>query len=374
MTPEDIFSGSKLPFKYPLASTGKGAGGGSALFVPIWFSKRLVVATVGVPRFHQTDYSLLNPSEKVNNTDLHELKTNSPKLAVLANRFSRATQKMHAECPPYYIKDKTFKLPPGQKVDITTLKGPAQIRCLRIGCTDPERMKHVILQIHWDGSIVAGVGAPLADMFGLKYGSWHWQGLPVGYMGGEGYIHYPMPFSKSAKVVLTNTGSENVDISISISVNILASTETGERYFCCHWKNAIAGPLEKAKLLLIEGAGHYVGCVLSIYSRGTLSYLDSDVMIFADETGVPLLHSTGTDDYFCGANYYEGGLFSLPYCGLLAKEDGTTVQYRFHVTDPISFQNSFSFQIQELLLESRQTVYSGAFFWYADSPSGRDTR
>lgn len=373
MAPEDMFSGKELPFKYPLASWGEGAGGGSLLVMPLWFSKRLVVATVGPPRFFQADYSTFAPSTKTKSTNQYNLKKKSSSLYATTINLLRKPDEIHTGCSPYRINE-TVELPAGKKVDVASLKGPGQIRCLRIGCADPERMKHVILQIHWDGSVTAGVGSPLADMFGLKYGIWHWQGFPVGYMGGEGYIHYPMPFKQSAKVALTNTGSETAKVSISISFSPLASSEAGDRYFCCHWKNAIADTNEGTKLLSIAGAGHYLGCVLSVYSRGDLSYLDSDLLIYADDKSKPLLHSTGTDDYFGGANFYEGGLFSLPYCGLLTNEDSKTTQYRFHVTNPISFQNYFSFRTQELPPQTRQTVYSGVFFWYTDSPSGRDSR
>jgi hypothetical protein len=379
MTPAEMFGGKKPPFRYPLASSGDAAGGGSILTVPIWFSGRLVIATAGAPRFCQVDYALLDPLTEVVNSDARELERQSDSLAGVAKYLSRDIKDIHANCSPYSIAKKV-ELPPGRKVDVCTLRGPAMIKCLRVRTADQDDMKHVILQIHWDGSGTAGVGCPLEDMFGLKYGSWHWQGHAVGYMGGEGYVHYPMPFAKSAKVVLTNTGSDATNVSVSITAAPFPSPEAGKRYFCCHWKNAVAAPREEtkppegAKLLTVNGAGHFVGCILSIHSRGDLSYLDSDILIFADGASVPLVHATGTDDYFGGANFYEGGRFSLPCCGLLAKKDAAIVQYRFHVTDAISFKNSFSFQIEELPPGARQAVYSGAFFWYSDSPSGGDSR
>ena len=176
----------------------------------------------------------------------------------------------------------------------------------------------------------------------------------------------------SARVVLTNTGSAAAGVSLNISKTTLPPGEEVKRYFCCHWKTAIAGPDKGVRLLSIKGAGHFAGCVLSLYSREEISYLDSDILIFADNESSPVVHSTGIDDYFGGANFYESGPFNLPYCGLLAMKDAKTVQYRFNVTDPIGFEKSFSFTIEKLPAAVRQTVMSGAFFWYSESPSGGD--
>ncbi len=371
MTPKEIFDGKKAPFKYPLVAAGESAGGGSVLHLPIWFSKRLVIASVGAPRFCQADYSLLDPSVKVENSTAQNLKAKSEEIEALAAYFRREAHAIHTDCSPY-VFNKEVELPPGKKVDVTRLTGPAVIRCLTVECANPADIERVILQIHWDGSDVAGVGSPLCDIFGQKYGIHHWQGHPVGYMGGKGYIHYPMPFEKSARVVLANSGSTAAKVLLSIAVKPLALGEPVERYFCCHWKTAIAGAGQEVRLLSVGGAGQFAGCVLSVYSRSDLSYLDSDILILADDACRPVVHSTGIDDYFAGGNFYERGTFSLPFCGLLTKSKATTVQYRFNIADSITFEKSFAFRIEQLPPGTRQTVISGAFFWYSKSPGGGD--
>ena len=161
-------------------------------------------------------------------------------------------------------------------------------------------------------------------------------------------------------------------VSISIAVTPLAPDKPVQRYFCCHWKSAIAGAGQGIRLISVSGAGHFSGCVLSFYSRGDLSYLDSDILIFADDASRPLLHSTGIDDYFGAGNLFERGPFSLPFCGLLTKKDAITVPYRLNIADCIAFEKSFTYQIEPLPPGTRQTVFSGAFFWYSESPGGND--
>jgi hypothetical protein len=371
VTPDEMFEGKKPPFKYPLVAKGESAGGGAVSFVPIWFPKRLVIAAVGPPRFCQVDYSLVDSSAEIERSTYQYLVKQSEMLSGLAEYFTRETTKTHAECPqPTFEKE--IKLPPGDKAEVAKLRGPGVIRCLRVSCAKPSDMKSVILQIHWDESDVAGVGSPLADIFGQKYEMRHWAGHAVGYMGGEGYIHYPMPFSESARIVLTNTGTFTAKVTVSIAMTRTSAPQTVTRYLCCHWKSAIAGADQGVRLLSVNGSGHFAGCILSMFSRGGLSYLDSDIIVFADDMTKPVVHSTGIDDYFSAANFYEKGPFNLPSCGLLTKSEGTTSQYRFNVVDPVPFEKSFSFHVENLPPEASQTVISGALFWYSESPTGGD--
>lgn len=371
LKPRELFAGDKIPFKYPLVARGPLAGGGSVSFIPVWFSKRLVIATVGVPRFFQLDYALLNPSAKVKSTTAEKLKAQSAKLAAQAAHLSRKPASLHTDCSPYTIT-KEVDLATGEKVEVATIPGPGLIKCLRARCTDPRDMAQVLLQVHWDGEAKAGVGSSLACIFGQLHGKRDWRGLSVGCVGGEGYIHYPMPFKKSARVVLRNTGNTGIIVSLAVAATPLASQEAAERYFCCHWKSAITSPSTHTCLLSVKGAGHFVGCVLSLHAPENLSYLDSDILIFADEATRPLLHSTGTDDYFGAGNFYEGSLFTLPYSGLLSKRDGATLQYRLNIADAIPFKHSLRFLIEEPPPDVRDTTCSGTFFWYSESPAGGD--
>ena len=215
-------------------------------------------------------------------------------------------------------------------------------------------------------------GASLAEIFGQKGGSYPWTGLAAGFDGTEGYIHYPMPFAKSARIALTNRGSDIARATVRASVVRSPEADAASRYFCCHSRTAIAGPGESIRLLSVKGAGHFVGCMLALDSLGDISYLDSDILAFADSAESPVMHSTGIDDYFGGANFYEGGPFTLPLSGLLQKKEAATIQYRFRTSDAIAFEKSFLLVLEALPANARQTVLSGAFFWYSDVPEGGD--
>ncbi len=371
VTPEEMFEGNSFPFRHPLVASGKASGGGSVSSVPIWFSKRLVIATVGTPRFCQVDYCLHESPAGIRNSTMNILKGLERELATLAVRLGRDAGNMHSGCPGAKELEETI-LPPGGKAEVITFTGPAVIKCLRVECAKREDMEQIILQIYWDGSETAGVGSSLADIFGQKGGTFPWLGLTAGFSGTEGYIHYPMPFTKSARIVLTNRGSDIARATVRACITRLPRGTRAERYFCCHSRTAIAGPGESIRLLSVKGAGHYVGCMVGLDSLGEISYLDSDIMAFADSTDRSVMHSTGIDDYFGGANFYEGGPFTLPMSGLLQKHEATTIQYRFYASDAMVFEKSFLLVLEALPPDSRQTVLSGAFFWYSEAPEGGD--
>jgi hypothetical protein len=55
----------------------------------------------------------------------------------------------------------------------------------------------------------------------------------------------------------------------------------------------------------------------------------------------PIFLSSGTEDYFNSANYFNAGEFRLPNSGLTYKNDEsfTISAYRVHERDPVVFQN-----------------------------------
>jgi len=80
---------------------------------------------------------------------------------------------------------------------------------------------------------------------------------------------------------------------------------------------------------------------------------EGEVKFYIDgDTSFPTVNGTGTEDYFNGS-YGFPETFSGPYTGCTLKhvgEDGPTKWslYRWHIMDPISFQNDLRVTIQAL--------------------------
>ena len=130
-------------------------------------------------------------------------------------------------------------------------------------------------------------------------------------------------------------------------------------------------PLDGNEVALLQsGAEFFPSLVAAIEAASVEVRLET--YIFADDDTTPAVHSTGIDDYFGAGNLFERDAFSLPFCGLLNKKDAVTVPYRLNVADRMAFTRSFAFQIEPLPFGTKQTVISGTFFWYSESPGGND--
>jgi hypothetical protein len=96
-------------------------------------------------------------------------------------------------------------------------------------------------------------------------------------------------------------------------------------------------------------------------------------MIFIDgEAWPPSLHGTGTEDYF-NTSWCPDTLFAHPYYGYArVNEDigwlGRTHVYRFHISDPIFFDESFRFTIEHGHNNTLTVALATVAYWYQVEP------
>eukprot|EP00037_Helgoeca_nana_P012113 m.109374 g.109374 ORF g.109374 m.109374 type:complete len:401 (+) comp21260_c0_seq2:1-1203(+) len=74
-------------------------------------------------------------------------------------------------------------------------------------------------------------------------------------------------------------------------------------------------------------------------------FMEGCFRAFMDDADAPIFLSSGTEDYFNSANYFNAGTFRLPNSGLTYKDETsyTIAAYRNHERDPIVFQNGLRF-------------------------------
>ena len=111
-----------------------------------------------------------------------------------------------------------------------------------------------------------------------------------------------------------------------------------------------------------EGQGHYVGTYLAWGVNNNGWWGEGEIKFYLDGDGeLPTICGTGTEDYFGGAWNFEHpkgeyGVFSTPFLGLpqVIKPDGLYRSqqrfgmYRWHVMDPIRFEQDLRVTIQAL--------------------------
>lgn len=96
-------------------------------------------------------------------------------------------------------------------------------------------------------------------------------------------------------------------------------------------------------------------------------------MIFIDaDTWPPSLHGTGSEDYFSHAYgmqdvrglYHGTSLFNRGHRGW----EGKWTVYRFHIADPIVFQERIRVTIEHGHANHRSDDYSSTAYWYQTLP------
>ena len=78
-------------------------------------------------------------------------------------------------------------------------------------------LRELALSIFWDGQAQASVWSPLGDFFGSGPGVNVYKSLPMGMTDDGFYSYWYMPFTKSAKVTLTNDGNKARQVTFTIT-------------------------------------------------------------------------------------------------------------------------------------------------------------
>jgi len=125
-------------------------------------------------------------------------------------------------------------------------------------------------------------------------------------------------------------------------------------------------------LLETEGAGHYVGCNLTVRHFQGSWWGEGDDMIFIDGEKEPSIVGTGTEDYFNHAWGMQRNAY--PFYGTIVHEgdtDGFQVSYRFHITDPIRFEKSIKVTLEHGHANHLSDDWSSTAYWYQTLPTSK---
>jgi len=279
-------------------------------------------------------------------------------------------------------------IPAAQKAVLADIQGPGSIVHIWVTISSPERyhLRTLVLRMYWDGEREPSVESPIGDFFGLGYGQpYYWWSQPLAVTDRALNCFFPMPFSQSARVEVTNEGQQDVR-----AFYYYIDYETYDHplpdnvgRFHAQWRRQMTTRSEERVnttgannyvIMEAEGRGHYVGVVMHIQGLRTGWWGEGDDMIFIDGDGAPTLHGTGLEDYFCGAwNFNElNREYLTPYFGYLRKGNsdytGWHSMYRFHIEDPISFRRSIRVTIEHGHANDRADDYSSVAYWYQTEP------
>ena len=278
---------------------------------------------------------------------------------------------------------------PGETFTLANIEGPGVIK--HIWITDNCQFnRKLILRMYWDGADTPSVEAPLCDFFASaeyqKYAQLTSAMVCVNPRRGFN-CYWEMPFYKNARITVENIHTEEVIVYYQIDY-LLDALPEGMGYFHAQFRRV--NPLKYKEVYTIldgvKGKGKYVGTYMFWGVNNNGWWGEGEIKFYMDgDKEFPTICGTGTEDYFCGSyNFDIGGAyqeFCTPYAGLpkIIRPDGLYnantrfSMYRWHVCDPIYFQEDLKVTIQALGWRDDkrylplQDDISSVAYWYQDS-------
>lgn len=277
---------------------------------------------------------------------------------------------------------------PHGTLTVAELSGPGMIA--HIWCTiahdAPFYSRLLTLRVYWDGEEHPSIECPIGDFFGIGHGvDKSFISLPIRVSSdGRGRnCYWPMPFRKSARITVTNESDARCHaFYFYIDWQKHASLPENTAYFHAMYRQEYPCVMGRNYLLAdIQGRGHYVGTIQSVYHISSGWYGEGDDFFYLDGEAEPRLRGTGTEDYFCdgwGFRQQDGPFYGTPlWEGYDAGSRSTA--YRFHLPDPITFKTSLRAEIEHKGGQTfpdgtgsgyieRDDLMSSVAFWYQEEP------
>ncbi len=285
----------------------------------------------------------------------------------------------------------SVNIPPHTTFTLADIHGEGAIKHMWITGFIPADARWTILRIYWDDSDIPAVESPLGDFFCASQANDHAQinSLAVCVNPKVGLnCYWTMPFKKRARITLENISDENTGIYYQIDY-VETKLEDDIAYFCARFNRTNPLPYKSDYTIIdkIQGKGQYVGTYIFWGVNNNGWWGEGEIKFFMDgDTDFPTICGTGTEDYFCGSHNFDVGgqyrEFSSPYSGLtrVTRGDGAYksnqrfAMYRWHIADPIYFENDLRVTIQALGWRNGgkylplQDDISSVAFWYQTAP------
>ncbi len=228
----------------------------------------------------------------------------------------------------------------------------------------------MILRIYWDDETEPSVEVPVGDFFAAGWGIMNEpiiNSLAICVNPRSGFNSYwQMPFRKKCKITMENKSEKGVSLYYQIDYS-LENVEKNTPYFHAQFRRVNKLPYKEVYTIVdgIKGKGNYVGTYLAHGARQGGWWGEGEVKFYMDgDKDFPTICGTGEEDYFCGSYGYNdrevnGEMlytqFSSLYAGFYEVKDpeidgfiGIFGQYRWHITDPVRFEEDLKITIQSL--------------------------
>lgn len=247
-------------------------------------------------------------------------------------------------------------LAPKSLTKLAEIEGPGIIQHIWITVKEAA-YRDCVLRFYWDGEKSPSVEVPLGDFFACGHGlRYKVNSLPIAVNPSGAFNSYwPMPFRKSCLITIENQRWEEIDGFFYQITYALGEVPEETAYFHAQWRRSLTQRQYPEHVILdaIQGKGHYVGTFLAWTQLSNGWWGEGEIKFFMDDDSqYPTICGTGTEDYFGGA-WCFGDTYSTAFLGypLWRKEAGEVPRhglYRWHIMDPIRFEQRLKVTIQAL--------------------------
>ena len=289
----------------------------------------------------------------------------------------------------------SITVPGNATVTLAQIQGPGAIQHIWLA-VHPSAWRRIALRMYWDDEETPSVETPLGDFFCM---GWCKQAnlasLPVAINPSGGFnCYWQMAFRKTARITIENLGADDIPRLYYQIDYTLTDVPDDVGYLHAQWRRSNPLPYKAVHTIVdgLQGWGQYVGTYMAWGVNNDGWWGEGEVKFYIDGDGeFPTICGTGTEDYFGGAWCFGGDegqycAFSAPFSGLhqviapdeLFRSQQRFGMYRWHVMDPIRFEQDLRMTIQALGWRSpiggqrrylaRQDDIASVGFWYQAEP------
>lgn len=245
---------------------------------------------------------------------------------------------------------------------------------LTINDRGADMLRGIRLNFYWDGCARPAVSSPLGDFFGTGLGRTAvFESACFTSPEGRSFNCYiPMPFKTGMKIIVTNESGRDLPL-LFYDIDYTIGDEHGDdaMYFHAFFRRENPTTIKKDYEILpkIYGSGRYLGSNAGVIPDQGLYFKswwgEGEVKIYLDgDEKYPTLSGTGTEDYIGSgwgqkrySHFYQG-------CHIADEEKFEYCFYRYHIPDPVYFDEDIRVTIQQIGL---WTLPDRPVFYYNNS-------
>ena len=283
-----------------------------------------------------------------------------------------------------------WHIAPGQSLEVFQSEGPGIITHVwyTINARSHHHLKELVMRVYWDGNPKPSVEVPVGDFFGLNLGEYFlYQSAFTNCSSVKALNSYfAMPFRRSARITITNDGTEPVDSFYSnIDYQLVSSLPDNALYFHAQYRQATPNIAIKSDpeinldgkhnyvFFETKGKGQMMGVSFGVVQNADGWFGEGDEMIFIDDESKPAITGTGTEDYLNGAWDFNGIPFAnlyngAPFIAIAERAGGRYCLYRWHADNPVAFDRYLKHTIEHGHANDRGDCFYSVGYWYQMEP------